>query len=63
MLYGGQLSKLKSLLEGESVIKIIESTAGEGGICKLILSNGIEFDICATELGWWLEIKDNEEAQ
>jgi hypothetical protein len=59
-LYGGDLSKLTSLLEGKNVSKVLESTAEEGRVCKLILSDGIEFDICANDLGWWIEIKDNK---
>jgi hypothetical protein len=59
-LYGGDLYKLKNILKGKSVINVLESKADEGGVCKLILSDGIEFDICATDLGWWIEIKGDE---
>lgn len=61
MLYGGSLPELKKLLEGQTVLEVLPPKTEEGGLCKLVLSDGTQFNLCATELGWWIEAHDYEQ--
>lgn len=49
-----QLSKLRSLLEGKTILKIEEPGASEA-IAKFIMMDGSAFRLHATELGFWME--------
>jgi hypothetical protein len=47
------VNKLRKLMIGKTISKIELATA-DNGICKFIMDDGKEIQICATELGAWL---------
>ena len=48
-------NQLKSLLEGKT-INAIEPVNSCESICKFVLTDGTAFSLCATELGFWIEM-------
>jgi hypothetical protein len=60
MSYANKLKRLKELLEGKTVSRIEASTAREG-LCKFVLSNGTAFELCANDLGFWIEDEGGED--
>jgi hypothetical protein len=49
-----QLTKLKNLLEGKTILSVEEATVDEG-ICKITTTEGSCFNLCATDLGFWIK--------
>ena len=50
------VSVLKAKLEGKTVSLVThDGCIEESKLCKLVLSDGSSFVICATELGAWVE--------
>lgn len=49
-----EFDKLKSFLEGATIVKIEEPNAPEA-ICKFVLQDGTAFRLHATELFFWIE--------
>ena len=48
-----QLTKLRILLEGKTISSVEGATVDEG-VCKITTTEGSCFNLCATDLGFWI---------
>jgi hypothetical protein len=50
------IEQLRALLIGKTIKSIERSTAYEAGIAKFLMEDGVVFDLCGGDLGWWIEM-------